>query len=257
MAMSGAFAFGVVVGWFVYFTNRYRKGDASFADITTLLGVIGGGAVTALFGEGKTDLFGAYGIGLAVGFFAYFATLIVLVKRSKGVFAMTWFLDGRRKKPGPEEEIPADTRPTVAPMDIRRSGMARVAAAFDVCPHVVADTTPLAAAGEGQNRAIEAVTQALRDLADEIGRTADAAKRTQLMDCQRRLSQKLDELIALRLKDILDTRQVRDALAKLNAITGDLVATAKEIKSATDAFATAAKIIDRVSTVIGLLTAFA
>jgi len=257
MAFWGAFAFGVVVGWFVYFTNRFRKGEAALTDISTLLAVIGGGAVTALFGEGKTDLFGAYGLGLAVGFFAYFATLIALVKTSKGAFAMTWFLDGRRRKLGQNEEIPPDTRPTVAPMDVRRSTMARAAAAFGVGAQVVADTTPLATASEERNSAIEALTQALRDLDDEIGRTTDATKRSQLLASERLLSQKLDELVALRLKDILDSPQVRDALAKLSVITADLVATAKEIKSAADAFATAAKVIDRASKLIGFLTAFA
>lgn len=94
----GAFAFGAVLGWFTYFTNRYRKGEVQQADLTTLVGVIGGGAVTALFGEAKSTLFGAYGIGLAVGFFGYFLPLLAFIRSSRGVFTTTWFLDGRRKK---------------------------------------------------------------------------------------------------------------------------------------------------------------
>jgi hypothetical protein len=67
----GAFAFGVLLGWYVYYINRYRKGEIQIGDIVTLVGAIGGGAVLALFNE-KNKLFGAYGVGLAVGFFAYF-----------------------------------------------------------------------------------------------------------------------------------------------------------------------------------------
>jgi hypothetical protein len=257
MATLGAFAFGVVVGWFVYFTNRYRKGDASFADLTALIGVVGGGAVTALFGEGKTDLFGAYGIGLAIGFFAYFATLILLVQRSGGAFAMTWFLDGRRKKLPPDQEIPAETRPTVAAMELRRAMLPRTAAATALGEQAADEKSSLATANEEQERAIEAVSQALRDLMDEIGRTADPVVRADLVDAERLLSQKLDELVALRLKDILESPQVRDALAKLGAITGDLVATAKEMKTAEDKLKSAAKLIDRASKLIGFLTALA
>jgi hypothetical protein len=110
----------VVLGWFTYFTNRYRKGEVQFTDLATLLGVIGGGAVTALFGDAKTTLFGAYGIGLAVGFFAYFLTLIVLVRRSKGVFTLAWFLDGRRRRLEDDEEIPGDSRGSGVAMSLRR-----------------------------------------------------------------------------------------------------------------------------------------
>lgn len=60
----------------------------------------------ALF-PAKSDLFGAYGIGLAVGFFGYFLVLIVLVGFSQN-FGMDWFLDGRRKRPTGEFYIPGD-----------------------------------------------------------------------------------------------------------------------------------------------------
>ena len=44
----GAFAFGLVIGWFTYFVNRYRK-EVALADVATIIGAIGGGAVLALF----------------------------------------------------------------------------------------------------------------------------------------------------------------------------------------------------------------
>jgi hypothetical protein len=95
LQLSGAFAFGLVIGWFTYFVNRYRKGDVQLTDVLTIVGAVGGGAILTLFPE-STDLFGAYGIGLAVGFFAYFTALLVLVAKSPN-FTWDWFLDGRRK----------------------------------------------------------------------------------------------------------------------------------------------------------------
>src|SRR5215207_3193750 len=94
--LIGAGAFGAVVGWYVYYINRWRKDDVQLSDIVTLLGAIGGAAVLALF-PAKSDLFGAYGIGLAAGFFGYFALLFLLVRRSPR-WTLEWFLDGRKPK---------------------------------------------------------------------------------------------------------------------------------------------------------------
>jgi hypothetical protein len=63
----------------------------------------------------KTDLFGAYGIGLAVGFFAYFLILLVMVRISDR-FAVEWFLDGRRKNLA-ADETREGARDTVAAME--------------------------------------------------------------------------------------------------------------------------------------------
>jgi hypothetical protein len=101
LQLIGAGAFGAVVGWYVYYINRYRKDDVQLSDIVTLLGAIGGAAVLALF-PAKSDLFGAYGIGLAAGFFLYFFILVVLVSKAPG-FTAGWFLDGRAPKLGPNE----------------------------------------------------------------------------------------------------------------------------------------------------------
>lgn len=118
MAEFGAFAFGVVLGWFTYFTNRYRKGDVQFSDITSFVGIVGGGAVTALFGDARTALFGAYGIGLAVGFFAYFIVLLWMVRHSGGAFGWSWFLDGRRKRIADDETVDGADE-TARPMAMR------------------------------------------------------------------------------------------------------------------------------------------
>jgi hypothetical protein len=88
--LLGAGSFGVLIGWYVYYINRYRKSDVQLSDLVTLIGVLGGGAILALF-PARSDLFGAYGIGLFAGFFGYFLTLIILVGFSRN-FTSDWFV---------------------------------------------------------------------------------------------------------------------------------------------------------------------
>jgi len=107
----GAFAFGLVIGWFTYFVNRYRS-EVVLGDVASIIGAVGGGAVLALFPTGSA-MFGAYGVGLAVGFFGYFVVLLVLVKCSLG-WTWEWFLDGRRPKIDVEKQI--DGSPGQRPM---------------------------------------------------------------------------------------------------------------------------------------------
>src|SRR4051812_30291422 len=92
--LIGAAAFGLIIGWPVYFTDRYRTGAVDFQDIAQVISIVGGGAILGLFQAGS-ELFGAYGIGLALGFFAYHARLSGLVRRSPN-FDDDFFLDGRR-----------------------------------------------------------------------------------------------------------------------------------------------------------------
>ena len=115
LQLWGAAFFGALIGWYVYFLNRYRTGDVQISDLATLLGVIGGGAVLTLF-PAKSDLFGAYGVGLFSGFFLYFLMLMFMVAKSPN-FSVDWFLDGRRVKPADNEVIPPKTAETVHAME--------------------------------------------------------------------------------------------------------------------------------------------
>jgi hypothetical protein len=110
----GAGGFGLLIGWYIYYVNRYRRDDVQIGDLTTLIGIVGGGAVLGLFPP-RSDLFGAYGIGLALGFFGYFLMLVILVAKSPD-FGAEWFLDGRRKVPEPGYSIPGGTAVTTHPM---------------------------------------------------------------------------------------------------------------------------------------------
>jgi hypothetical protein len=110
LQLLGAAGFGAILGWFTYYVNRYRKSDVQLGDLVTVVGVLGGGAVLALF-PARSDLFGAYGIGLFLGFFGYLLVLVLLVARSPN-FTWDWFLDGRRKAPEPPFTIPESVAPT-------------------------------------------------------------------------------------------------------------------------------------------------
>jgi predicted permease len=111
--LIGALAFGILIGWYVYYINRHRKNEVQMSDLVTLIGVIGGAAVLSLF-PAESDLFGAYGIGLAIGFFAYFIFLMIFVYASPN-FGSDWFLDGRRIGPdGTPGYAPSDQPDTTA-----------------------------------------------------------------------------------------------------------------------------------------------
>lgn len=76
--LLGALAFGLVVGWITYRTLRRRTDAVALSDIATVIGAVGGAAVTALFDN--DDLFGAYSIGLFVGFFGYLIVAVTLLR---------------------------------------------------------------------------------------------------------------------------------------------------------------------------------
>lgn len=96
LQIAGAIGFGALIGWYVYYVNRHRTDKVQLSDIVTLIGAIGGAAILAIF-PAKSDLFGAYGIGLAAGFFGYFLLMVIWVTKSTN-FNVDWFLDGRRTK---------------------------------------------------------------------------------------------------------------------------------------------------------------
>lgn len=124
--LLGAGGFGALIGWYIYFINRYRTDTVQLTDVAALLTAIGGGAVLTLF-PAKSELFGAYGIGLAVGFFGYFLCLLVFVLRSDE-FSVNWFLDGRRTAPKPTETDGGSSgRPMSAVSGVAPTGRVRVA----------------------------------------------------------------------------------------------------------------------------------
>jgi hypothetical protein len=124
LQLAGAAGFGALIGWYVYYINRYRKGSIQLSDLVTLVGILGGGAILALFPAG-TDLFGAYGLGLFSGFFGYFIVLLILVRISKN-FSVDWFLDNRRKIPADDEIVPEGSGVTGRAMSAGQAGHDRI-----------------------------------------------------------------------------------------------------------------------------------
>lgn len=121
----GAAGFGAIIGWYVYYVNRYRKGDVQLSDITTIVGVLGGASVAAVLQPGGA-LFGGFGIGLFAGFFGYYARLNKLVDSSAN-FDQDWFLDGRRKRPVEPFYVPDEIAQTVRPFAAGSDERLRVA----------------------------------------------------------------------------------------------------------------------------------
>ncbi len=76
MFASGAFWFGVVIGFITYRTLRHKSGTG-ISDIAGVASAVGGGAVVALFPSG-TASFDAYAIGLAAGFFLYLGISLII-----------------------------------------------------------------------------------------------------------------------------------------------------------------------------------
>ncbi|HEU5431778.1 MAG TPA: hypothetical protein VFU81_08950 [Thermomicrobiales bacterium] len=132
LQLLGAGAFGALIGWYVYYINRYRKGDVQLSDLTTVIGILGGAVVLQLFPLPKNPsdlpLFGAYGIGLFIGFFGYFLVLIGLVRASPN-FTADFFLDGRRRKLDDDFYIPGEIVSPERPPFIARDQAAPPAAA--------------------------------------------------------------------------------------------------------------------------------
>jgi NhaP-type Na+/H+ or K+/H+ antiporter len=90
LTMTGAALFGVVMGWVTYRTLR-RSAVSGLSDIATVIGAVGGAAVTKLFPT-ETGVFGAYCIGLAFGFFAYLVTAMILASRTGKLSAVNEWL---------------------------------------------------------------------------------------------------------------------------------------------------------------------
>jgi hypothetical protein len=82
----GALLFGIVVGWITYRTLIRRTGAVQLSDIATVIGAIGGAAITTLFDS--KHLFGVYSIGLAIGFFLYLVLYTLLNGGSAAAIVM-------------------------------------------------------------------------------------------------------------------------------------------------------------------------
>jgi hypothetical protein len=89
----GPLAFGLVLGWVTYRTLRRTK-TAGINDIASVFGAVGGAAVTGLFSK-ETAAFGLYCIGLAIGFFCYLFTAVIVAHYTKTTSSLNeWLGEG-------------------------------------------------------------------------------------------------------------------------------------------------------------------
>ncbi len=65
----GAICFGLVVGWITYRTLRRTGETVALSNIASVIGAVGGAAITSIFPDKK--VFSYYCVGLAAGFFLY------------------------------------------------------------------------------------------------------------------------------------------------------------------------------------------
>ena len=85
----GALCFGLVIGWVTYRTLR-RTSKSGLSDIASVFGAIGGAAVTKLF-PADSGSFPSYCVGLAIGFFLYLLTAMIVASASgKGATVNEW-----------------------------------------------------------------------------------------------------------------------------------------------------------------------
>jgi len=178
--LLGAAGFGALIGWFVYYINRYRKGDVQFSDLTTVISILGGAVVLSLF-KPESDLFGAYGIGLFIGFFGYFLSLILLIRSSES-FNADFLLDGRRRVlDGSGFYIPGDfVRPAFDPRYTLPAGVAQNLAPSPMQAPMLSALAPAAGAAEQlhqETQQAEASVDALRTARRDAQRTLEALAR--------------------------------------------------------------------------------
>ena len=109
MVNWGALCFGLVVGWITYRTLRRTK-TTGLSDIATVVGAVGGAAVLSLF-PAETNAFGAYSVGLAIGFFAYLIVAGIVetrASRNKAFKEINRFLGSEPVETTASEEFEED-----------------------------------------------------------------------------------------------------------------------------------------------------
>ena len=107
----GAICFGIVMGWITYRTLR-RYQTSGLTDIATVIGALGGAAITGIWKPG-TGAFGGYCIGLAAGFFAYLIVSVIIAGSEGRAKVGEWL--GAEPPPNYRGERSGNTSPVHSP----------------------------------------------------------------------------------------------------------------------------------------------
>lgn len=230
LPLSGAFCFGFLLGWLVYYINRHRTGEVQLADLGTIVGVVAGAAVTAFLGKGSgltfdPNMFGAYSIGLLAGFLSYLIIMFVLVRRSGGQYDSLYFLDGRRIVPDGKYEVPEAYR-------FRPMGEVPQFLALSHTPSV-----------SQLSQTASNLRQAAVDLSNRAASEPDASTRHAMSDRVDDL-QTMADVVEAKIAIInFQSEEVLNAIAGLTATAKSLNKEAQKMKSVTRALNQAAKVI--------------
>ena len=255
----GAFCLGFLLGWLLYYINRHRSGAVTLVDFGVIVGVVAGGAVSGFLGKSATlavnpETFGAYCIGLLVGFLAYLVILIILVRMSQGEYDSLFFLDGRRLVPDPKYDVPE--RSTVRPFGLSNKVLAQQLADLETPEPgdwmLMANSTS-AAAMTKLTAAIQSLQTAILELDIRQSTETNNSKRDQLNDKLHSMQMLLSSLQAKQALIDFNSQEVKDARQQLLTLSGRLTAEASKMKSATNALNQAAKIIGAAEKLIGLV----
>lgn len=85
LVLFGAACFGSVIGYITYRTLARTTDKASITDLASVIGAIGGGTVTVVYGPADGTLFALYSIGLVIGMVLYLiASLLIRGKTATG-----------------------------------------------------------------------------------------------------------------------------------------------------------------------------
>jgi hypothetical protein len=105
-----------------------------------------------------------------------------------------------------------------------------------------------------REQALAAIIVAKRGLEDQRRKSTDPVKLEKLGDAVDQLFEKQNELIAIELRELLDSAAVRNALARLQGTTAKLESTAQEIKLATAVIQKATQILGFVDQIVETLS---
>ncbi len=78
IVLVGALCFGIAIGYITYRTLARTTDKASITDLAAVIGAVGGGTVTTLFGSANGKMFAFYSIGLVAGMVSYLTLSLLL-----------------------------------------------------------------------------------------------------------------------------------------------------------------------------------
>jgi hypothetical protein len=83
LVLIGALSFGIVVGYITYRTLARTTDKAAITDLATVIGAVGGGAITTLWGPSDGSTFALYSIGLLAGMIIYVVMSLLIGGRKR------------------------------------------------------------------------------------------------------------------------------------------------------------------------------